>query len=241
MMLYDAAWMVSDTRAHTHAAWHTQFYSPTDQHDFYSNFNVTQASSAHTNARTHKFHCVRIHGVNCVMQTGTLDVVGFNNASVPGGEAMLDIEWIVGVAPNVDSTFWSVWDPQQAYFILEWAAQVGRSSCVVGLAACPGEPTRWCHTSLLAQVSNITSPPLVHSISCAEQPAARVAGMRARSSRANSVRLVDGTSENDPTLPAGYITRSNLELVKLCLRGLTVVIASGTQRQRCGGGVFCGG
>jgi subtilase family serine protease len=42
-----------------------------------------------------------------VIQTD-IKVVGFNNQSLPGGEATLDIEYIIGVAPNVTTTFWSL-------------------------------------------------------------------------------------------------------------------------------------
>lgn len=106
-----------------------------------------------------------------------IKVVGPNNASQPGDEAMLDIEWILGVAPTVTAWFWSVSmnDPNDA-FILDWAMQMNNNS----------------------------NAPLVTSISY-------------------------GDSETDITANFGadYISRSNLEMAKLCARGLTITVSSG--------------
>lgn len=39
---------------------------------------------------------------------GPVTVVGPNNDTDPGGEANLDIQWIMGVAPSAATTFWSI-------------------------------------------------------------------------------------------------------------------------------------
>jgi hypothetical protein len=52
---------------------------------------------------------------------GISKIVGNNNASRPGIEAILDVEYIMGMAPGVDTWFWYL--PGDA-FVLEWAVQV---------------------------------------------------------------------------------------------------------------------
>lgn len=89
-----------------------QFYSPQDLQDYF------QRNSVQTEAK--------------------VTVVGPNNASNPGGEAQLDIQLIMGLAPNVNTVFWSTPDDSpNGGFVLDWAFQIGNS----------------------------TNPPLVHSIS----------------------------------------------------------------------------
>ena len=55
---------------------------------------------------------------------------GENDPSMPGGESTLDIQYIMGVAPGVASTFWSVSGPVGSGhgFILEWAKQVANTT-----------------------------------------------------------------------------------------------------------------
>lgn len=69
-------------------------------------------------------------------------VVGPNNASAPGGEATLDIQYLMGVAGNVTTTFWSVGglhEGQERF--LTW----------------------------LTDLQDADSPPLVHSVSYSDE------------------------------------------------------------------------
>eukprot|EP01087_Luapelamoeba_hula_P001899 TRINITY_DN116_c0_g1_i1.p1 TRINITY_DN116_c0_g1~~TRINITY_DN116_c0_g1_i1.p1 ORF type:complete len:570 (+),score=74.79 TRINITY_DN116_c0_g1_i1:169-1878(+) len=87
------------------------------------------------------------------------------------GEANLDVQYITSIAQNVDTTYWSISTAAQDPF-LDW---------IVALA-------------------NISSPPLVHSISY------------------GSIATEDSHAD---------VGRFNLETCKLGLRGLTIVISSG--------------
>ena len=56
---------------------------------------------------------------------GRVELVGPNNATDPGGEAQLDIQYIMGLAQNVTTYFWSLGslhDGQESF--LEWITQV---------------------------------------------------------------------------------------------------------------------
>jgi len=56
-------------------------------------------------------------------------VIGPNDPTKPGGEATLDIEWIMGVAPGAATVFWSIDlpSPGGADPILEWALQMANT------------------------------------------------------------------------------------------------------------------
>mmetsp|Transcript_45260 Transcript_45260/g.113937 ORF Transcript_45260/g.113937 Transcript_45260/m.113937 type:complete len:746 (-) Transcript_45260:31-2268(-) len=71
-----------------------QFYSPDDVNSFTHLMNLVQPP---------------------------ITVVGPNNASVPGGESTLDIEWILTTGLNVSTVFWSVGD---GGFLVEWVQQL---------------------------------------------------------------------------------------------------------------------
>jgi len=56
---------------------------------------------------------------------GSVELVGPNNGTLPGGEAQLDIQYIMGLAQNVTTYFWSLGtlhDGQEPF--LEWITQV---------------------------------------------------------------------------------------------------------------------
>jgi tripeptidyl-peptidase-1 len=58
-------------------------------------------------------------------QTNLVSVTGPNDATQPGGEATLDIEFIMGVAGNTPTTFWSLGelhDGQEPF--LDWITDV---------------------------------------------------------------------------------------------------------------------
>eukprot|EP00698_Gefionella_okellyi_P004810 TRINITY_DN14450_c0_g1_i1.p1 TRINITY_DN14450_c0_g1~~TRINITY_DN14450_c0_g1_i1.p1 ORF type:complete len:715 (-),score=163.16 TRINITY_DN14450_c0_g1_i1:31-2175(-) len=105
-------------------------------------------------------------------------VIGPNDQTNPGVEAMLDIEYIMGLAPGAPTTFWSIKanGTEEVDDILTWALQV----------------------------EDLEIPPLVHSLSY-------------------------GMSEGnvDKYLGQGYLARSDIEFMKLALRGITVIIACG--------------
>jgi hypothetical protein len=71
-----------------------QFYSPDDVNSFTNLMNLVQPP---------------------------IQVVGPNNASQPGGESTLDIEWILTTGLNVSTVFWSVGD---GGFLIEWVQQL---------------------------------------------------------------------------------------------------------------------
>ena len=130
-----------------------QWYSPVDLATFYKRFELPVSQ---------------------------VTVVGNNDGPQSGGEATLDIQYITGVAPGVDTTFWSVTPgaaaPDQA-FLFEWASQVNAAS----------------------------NPPLLTSISY---------GL-------GEVQYVQ--SGFGPT----YISRTNVEFLKLCSRGSGILVAAG--------------
>jgi tripeptidyl-peptidase-1 len=77
-----------------------QYYSPSDLSSFFYQMGLTDLSS-------------------------TVTVIGPNNASLPGGEATLDIEFLMGIAPNAQTTFWSLGelhDGQEPF--LDWITDV---------------------------------------------------------------------------------------------------------------------
>ena len=59
-------------------------------------------------------------------------VIGPNDETNPGVEAGLDIQYIMGVAPNVNTTFWSIEAKSSVEIddILEWLYQVGNTTDV---------------------------------------------------------------------------------------------------------------
>merc|ERR1711991_950388 len=71
--------------------------------------------------------------------TAPIYEIGFNNASMPGGEANLDICWIMGMAPGAPTWFWSISANSTTEIddILSWAYAIG----------------------------NMTNPPVVNSLS----------------------------------------------------------------------------
>jgi len=72
---------------------------------------------------------------------GSVELVGPNNGSLPGGEAQLDIQYIMGLAQNVTTYFWSLGTLHQGQEpFLQW----------------------------ITQVLNSPNPPLVHSTSYAD-------------------------------------------------------------------------
>jgi hypothetical protein len=103
--------------------------------------------------------------------------VGPNNAtegSLTGGEAQLDIQVMMGLAPGAKTWFWSV---------------AGRDSI-------QEEPfLKW-----LMDLSEMPEPPLVHSVSYADA---------------------------EDSMPLSYTSRLNVEFIKLGLRGITLLFASG--------------
>lgn len=70
-----------------------QYYSPSDLANFFGNMSLPNTLAS---------------------------VVGYNNASVPGDEATLDIEWIMAVGTSIDTIFWSV----NVGYLLEWTQQL---------------------------------------------------------------------------------------------------------------------
>lgn len=119
-----------------------QFYSPADLEMFFQSTGVSPAN---------------------------VTVVGPNNASQPGDEATLDIQWIMGVGQGVPTTFWSVGDDK---YLLEWAEELSSSD----------------------------SPPLVNSISY---------------------------SDNEADTARSFMDRVDVELMKLGVRGVSVLVAAG--------------
>lgn len=107
-----------------------------------------------------------------------VSVFGYNDPSQPGGEADLDIQWIMAMAPLAPTTFISNFQNStlQVDDILSW--------------------------QLL--VTNMTTPPLVHSVSY-------------------------GMPEQyvDAWLGSGYLAKSDAHFQIMALLGLTVVIACG--------------
>lgn len=100
---------------------------------------------------------------------------GFNNDSMPGGEATLDVQWVMGIGQGVNTTTWSF--PNGDY-ILNWAEAV---------AATPDAP-------------------LVTSISYGD---------------------TETGYEQKSGYGLQYIYRMNAELIKMAVRGLTVIAGSG--------------
>lgn len=117
-------------------------------------------------------------GVNSMIDNITL--LGPNDPSNPGGEAMLDIEYIMGLAPNIKTVFWSVgtYGPYPD-----------------GNGAPQEDFLNWVYA-----VSNSSDIPYVHSVSY---------------------------SDAENSLPRNYTDRLNDEFMKLGMRGVTVLIASG--------------
>jgi len=74
-----------------------QYYSPSDLTNFFSNMSLPNAP---------------------------VTLMGYNDASVPGDEATLDIEWLMAVGNNIPTTFWSV----SIGYLLEWTQQLLSSS-----------------------------------------------------------------------------------------------------------------
>jgi len=58
---------------------------------------------------------------NMSLPPAATSVVGPNNPNIPGDEATLDIEWIMGSAPGAPTVFWSV---GKGAYLLEWANEV---------------------------------------------------------------------------------------------------------------------
>jgi len=57
--------------------------------------------------------------------TGLVDIIGPNNDTLPGGEASLDIQYMMGLTPNIRTVFWSLGtlhDGQEPF--LEWITDV---------------------------------------------------------------------------------------------------------------------
>eukprot|EP01127_Copromyxa_protea_P001572 TRINITY_DN11533_c0_g1_i1.p1 TRINITY_DN11533_c0_g1~~TRINITY_DN11533_c0_g1_i1.p1 ORF type:complete len:717 (+),score=180.81 TRINITY_DN11533_c0_g1_i1:33-2183(+) len=90
-----------------------QYYSPTDLQQFFSEMGIPA--------------------------NATVTTIGDNDASNPGGEANLDIQWMMAMAPGIPTVFWSIASNSTLEIddILQWAYAIG----------------------------NQTNPPLVNSIS----------------------------------------------------------------------------
>lgn len=117
---------------------------------------------------------LKVNGI----ESAPVTLIGPNNPTNPGGEASLDIQYIMAMGRGVATTFWSIQQPSTA----------------------PVDHI----LSYLYQVANVTDPPMVHSLSY---------GMAA--------------ANVDKYQGAGYMERTDAELAKLALRGLTFIIASG--------------
>ena len=102
-------------------------------------------------------------------------LTGYNNDSMPGGEATLDVQWVMGVGQGVNTTTWSF--PEGDY-ILNWAEAV----------------------------ASTPEAPLVTSISYGD---------------------TEVGYEQKSGYGLQYIYRMNEELIKMALRGLTVIAGSG--------------
>jgi subtilase family serine protease len=77
-----------------------------------------------------------------VTSNSQVKVIGPNDESKPGGEATLDIQWMVGISPDVKTVFWSLGDLHEGQEpFLEW----------------------------LTDISNTPNAPLVHSVSYADE------------------------------------------------------------------------
>eukprot|EP00163_Fabomonas_tropica_P026549 TRINITY_DN491_c0_g1_i1.p1 TRINITY_DN491_c0_g1~~TRINITY_DN491_c0_g1_i1.p1 ORF type:complete len:581 (-),score=204.13 TRINITY_DN491_c0_g1_i1:196-1938(-) len=136
-----------DASSTVHAAvaeFQGQFYSPQDLSSFFSECSLPANPVA--------------------------KVVGPNQPSFPGTESTLDIEYIMGVATDVPTWFWSL----EQYSLSDW----------------------------VNQVSNHSSPPLVHSVSYGND------------------EVQNGRS---------YMERTNEEFKKAGLRGISILFASGDQ------------
>jgi len=147
---YDAIDASAPVGANTQsvAEFEAQYYSPSDLDIYFERYDVKTSAK------------VKVAGS------------GINNASEPGGEAQLDIQLIMGLAPNVPTYFWTI---EADKFVLDWAME----------------------TNALSQ------PPLVTSIS------------------------YGGPEAMFLQLGQNYIGRTNAELLKLCTRGVSVVVATG--------------
>jgi len=73
---------------------------------------------------------------------GPVQVLGPNDEQNPGGEATLDIQWMLGIAPNARTVFWSLGELHEGQEpFLEW----------------------------LTQIHNTQNAPFVHSVSYADE------------------------------------------------------------------------
>mmetsp|Transcript_29135 Transcript_29135/g.95038 ORF Transcript_29135/g.95038 Transcript_29135/m.95038 type:complete len:1329 (+) Transcript_29135:292-4278(+) len=120
-----------------------------------------------------------------VTKSGMVGVRGPNDPNNPGDEATLDVQWLVGTSPAVNTLVWSMSDPsgsaslevlfERHAYMLGWATAAAASDCA----------------------------PDVSSISYGAAESA-----------------ISSTS-------ATYLDDANSELLKLCLRGKTVLASSG--------------
>lgn len=65
-----------------------------------------------------------------VVNTAPVTVIGPNDQSNPGGEAALDIEWIMAMAPGAPTTFWSIYANSSVEVddILTWSYAIGNAT-----------------------------------------------------------------------------------------------------------------
>lgn len=97
-------------------------------------------------------------------------VVGPNIVSDDGGEANLDIQYIMGVARGIPTTFWSI----KANSTIEiGTATIEHLVVVVASLCCSRVPPTYCAGCTLDdilkwgyQVSNSSNPPQINSLSC---------------------------------------------------------------------------
>ena len=80
---------------------------------------------------------------------------GPNNASTPGGEATLDLEYILAVAPNVNTTFWSVSQNDGDGWLEAWLAQLSSMDTIPWVHSVSyGEPEGFFAPSYLDRCNN---------------------------------------------------------------------------------------
>ncbi|EGC34780.1 hypothetical protein DICPUDRAFT_152956 [Dictyostelium purpureum] len=61
-----------------------------------------------------------------LVNNATVNLIGYNDVSNPGVEASLDIQYMMGVAPGAETTFWSIYTNSSAEIddILQWAIAI---------------------------------------------------------------------------------------------------------------------
>lgn len=86
------------------AEFSAQYYDPDDVNAFYRLMGLSLPSSS---------------------PSPDIRVIGPNNPAFPGGESTLDIEWVLAIAPQAPTYFWSIGN---GGFLLEWIMQMSNTT-----------------------------------------------------------------------------------------------------------------